>query len=102
MSTDYSTDGTIGFTPDFSKDPDDTEDYVFNWADRLEGDTIATSTFLLPDGLTQVSTSNTTTTATIFVSGGTSGTSYRITNRVTTAGGRQWDKTLYIAVRDDC
>lgn len=84
--------------PDYVKDPDSTEDYRFNWTLELDGDTILTSTFFLPDGLTEVSSSNTTTTATIFVSGGSVGTIYRITNRITTAGGRTKDKTIRVLV----
>lgn len=98
MSDDYG-DYAGGFSPDVVKDPDSTEDYQFNWAPKLDGDTIIASTFLLPDGLTSVSTSNTTTTATIFVSGGSQGRVYRITNRVTTAGGRTWDRTMRVLVR---
>lgn len=97
--SDYGLGCTIG-RPDFTKDPDSTEDYQFRWSPELDGDTISSSSFSLPDGLTQVSTSNTTTTATIFVSGGSSGQSYRVTNRVVTAGGRTWDKTIRILVQE--
>lgn len=84
--------------PDYVKDPDSTEDFQFNWKPELGGDTISASTFLLPDGLTEVSSSYTPTTATIFVSGGSVGTIYRITNRITTAGGRTKDKTIRVLV----
>lgn len=97
---DYEPTGTIGGPADYEKDPDGIQDYVFNWAQKLNGDTISTSTFLLPDGLTSVSTSNTTTTATIFVSGGSAGAMYRITNRITTAGSRTRDWTYYIKVSE--
>jgi hypothetical protein len=56
--------------------------------------------FLLPDGLTEVSSSNTTTTATIFVSGAECGRTYRITCRYTTAGGRTRDKTIRVIGRE--
>jgi hypothetical protein len=82
------------------KDPDATLDYQFNWAPYLEDDEIATSAFLLPDGLTEVSSQNTATAATIFVSGGNPCGIYRITNRITTAAGRAQDRTIYIRVRD--
>jgi|JI10StandDraft_1071094.scaffolds.fasta_scaffold08998_3 hypothetical protein len=97
--TDYSVDpGAIA--PDFIKDPDATQDYLFNWAAELDGDTISTATFSLSDGLTSVSTSNTTTTASVFVSGGSEGQTYRIRSRVVTAGGRTYDKTIYVAVQE--
>lgn len=98
MSCDYGSTVTPCQPPDFVKDQNSTEDFPFNWAPELDGDTIATSAFSLPDGLTSVSTANTTTTTTIFVSGGTCDSLYRITNRVTTAGGRTWDKTIRILV----
>lgn len=100
MLTDYGSTVCARYTPDLQKDPNGTQDYVFNWAQKLDGDTISTSTFLLPDGLTSVSTANTTTTATIFVSGGTAGTIYRITNRITTAGLRTRDWTKYVLVSE--
>lgn len=96
---DYGIDAAY-YPPDYVKDPDSTVDYQFKWSGELDGDTISTSTFLLPDGLTQVSVSNTTTTATIFVSGGTEHQSYRITNRITTAGGRTFDKTIRVLIAE--
>ncbi len=82
------------------KDPDDTVDYEFKWAPFLGDDEIATSVFLLPDGLTEVSSQNTATTATIMVSGGTPCGVYRITNRITTSGGRAKDWTISIRVKE--
>lgn len=87
-------------SPDFVKDPDSTEDFSFNWVADLDGDTIVSSDFELPDGLTEVSASNTSTTATIFVSGGSAGLQYRVTNRIVTAGGRTLDMTIRIYVSE--
>lgn len=62
--------------------------YRFNWGGWLDGDTVAASTFTVtPAGLTTVSTTNTTSTATIKLSGGNVGTTYSVLNRITTAGG---------------
>jgi hypothetical protein len=100
VSDDYgSYSGSCG-APDYEIDPDGTEDYPFNLAADLDGDTISTVDFLLPDGLTEVSSSNTTTTATIFVSGAECGRTYRITCRYTTAGGRTRDKTIRVIGRE--
>jgi hypothetical protein len=82
------------------KDPDATEDYAFNWASWLDGDVIESSIFLLPDGLTEVSSSFTSSKATIFVSGGSACGVYRITNRITTTGLRTQDKTIYIRIKE--
>lgn len=98
MSDDYGVEDYAYLAPDFIKDPDSTEDFPFNWAPELDGDTIDTVAWSLPDGLTQVSTSNTTTVATIFVSGGSEGMTYRIRCRITTVGGRTWDKTANVKV----
>jgi hypothetical protein len=80
--------------PDFELDPDDIDDYTFNLAPYLDGDTISTVSFVLPDGLTEESSSNTDTTATIFLSGAQCGRLYRVTCRYTTTGGRTRDRTI--------
>jgi hypothetical protein len=85
---------------DFTKDADETLDFSFNYAPKLGEDTILTSVFSLPDGLSLVSQSNDTDSATIFVSGGSAGRIYRIENTITTAGGREYEKTLYVQVTD--
>ena len=99
MSTDYGDESGYGCAIDFEIDPDATEDFIFQLANDLDGDTIATAEFVLPDGLTEESSSNTTTTATIFVSGAECGVIYRITCRYTTAGGRSRDKTIRVVGR---
>lgn len=82
----------------FIKDPNAVLDYQVNWVTWLGSDTIATSTWTVPTGITKASESNTTTTATVWISGGTAGTSYEIVNRIVTAGGRTEDRTLTIMV----
>lgn len=99
MTTDYDAAVAACPPPDFEIDPDNTEDFVFPLATDLDGDTIASVEFVLPDGLTEVSSSNTDTTATIFVSGAECGITYRITCRYTTAGGRTRDKTIRVIGR---
>lgn len=86
----------------FTKDPSATLDYTLDWyADGWLGtDTISAVTWVVPSGLTQASSSNTTTTATIWLSGGTVGTDYEVTCRITTAGGRVDDRTLRLQVRN--
>lgn len=85
----------------FFKDPNDTLDYEISWASWLRtSEAIDTSTWTVPDGITEESESNTTTTATIWLSGGTRTTDYRVTNHITTNQGRVKDCTLVIEVRD--
>lgn len=76
------------------KDPDEVLDYVVRWAARLAGDTIDTSTWVVPAGLTKDSDTKTGTTTTIWLSGGTAGQEYSLVNRVVTAGGRTMDQTI--------
>jgi len=83
----------------FIKDPDAKLDYAVDWSDWLGSDTIATSTWAVSTGITVVSSLNTTTVATIWLSGGTAGETYLATNRIVTAAGRQDERTLVIMVR---
>jgi len=85
---------------DYEKDPQETIDLSFAWAPKLDGDTIVTSTFTLPDGLTEESTAIDGSITTIFVSGGTIGRIYRIVNTLTTSGGRTYERTIYVRVRE--
>lgn len=85
----------------FTKDPNETLDFTFDWSSWLpSGDTISTSVFTVDAGITNASSSNTTTTAIIFLSGGTAGTRYKVANRITTAGGRIAERTIIINVED--
>lgn len=82
------------------KDPDEVLDYIIDWSARLgDSDTISTSTWTFPSGITKDSDSNTTTTTTAWVSGGTIGETYEILNRVTTTGGRTYDQTVKLKVK---
>jgi hypothetical protein len=75
-------------------------DYQINWATWLGTDTIATSTWSVPAGITKDSDTNTTTTATIWLKSGTVGTTYELTNTIVTAGGRTDYRTIAIEVID--
>lgn len=84
------------------KDPDARLDYMRDWSDWLApvGDTIETSEWIVPDGLEASEESHDDTTATVWLAGGTVGTRYEITNRITTAGGRIDDRSFNITIRD--
>lgn len=84
----------------YKKDPNATLDYLFDWEAWLTevSDTIMSVDWVLSDGLTEVSSSNTTTGATIFVSGGVLDESETITCRITTAGGRIDDRTITLKI----
>ena len=80
------------------KDPNAVVDYQIDWSEWLGTDTIATSTWVVSAGITNVTDSHTNTGTTIWLSGGTDGTAYDLTNHITTAGGRQEDRTITVPV----
>lgn len=88
-----------------TKDPNAVLDYQTNWTTWLaEDETIATSEWIieLPDEdaapLTKNSATNSTNTATIWLSGGTLGVTYVVVNRITTNQGRIEDRTKYVTI----
>lgn len=81
------------------KDPDEVLDYQVDWATALGTDTIATSTFVVPAGITKDSETSDTTTATVWLSAGTDGTRYDIKNTIATAGGRTFERNISVFVR---
>lgn len=84
----------------FEKDPIANLDYERDWSVWLKaGDTILTSTWTVPAGLTKTDESNTATIATVWLSGGTVGSSYQVTNRIVTAQGRTDERSIQIVVR---
>ena len=84
----------------YLKDPAAVLDYQIDWSSWLGVDTITSSSWTASTGLTVDSDSNTTTTATVWVSGGTAGTTYQLTNRITTAGGRTDERTISLSCQD--
>jgi hypothetical protein len=85
----------------FTKDPDAVLDYIFDWSDWLSnGENISTSTMIVSAGLTLDSETNGFLSATAWISGGTPGHPYSVTNRITTNQGRADDRSITIRVTD--
>lgn len=86
------------------KDPQATLDYQLNWSDAngswLGSDTIASAVFSTDPGIAAVSSSFTNTTATVWLAGGTAGTAYNVTCRITTAAGRVDDRSFRVVVQN--
>ena len=82
------------------KDPEAVLDYTINWTAWLDGDTILTSVWTVPTGITKDSESNTTLRATAWLSGGTDGTNYIVVNTIVTAAGRTDERSVVVYVRD--
>lgn len=85
------------------KDPNEVLDYTLDWSERLDSDTIDTSAWSFavdPDSALVIdSDSETATTTTVWLSGGTIGETYELTNRITTAGSRTMDQTCKIKIK---
>jgi len=86
------------------KDPDEVLDYQLDWTGALDdGDTIATSAWTIvtaPDVVLEIdSDTSSSSTTTVWLSGGTLGERYALRNRITTTGGRTMDQTVSIRIR---
>lgn len=84
------------------KDPDATLDYMVDWSDWLAplADVIVSVLWVPSAGITVESFSNTSATATAFVSGGVVDVDEFLTCRITTAGGRTDDRTIHFSMID--
>ncbi len=85
----------------FSKTAAEDKDYTIDWSQDLGTDNIATSNWsVVPAGLTITSPapSKTSTTATVWTSGGTPGQNYLVTNTITTVGSRELEQRLVISI----
>ena len=92
------------------KDPDAKLDYSIDWEPWpfALGDTITTSTWEVfeANGITPTvdmtveSDSQTTTTTTVWLSGGTHATKYVATNHIVTAQGREDDRSILIKCKE--
>ena len=83
---------------EFLKDPQSVLDYAIDWSSWLGADTITVSAWVPQTGITIDSDTKTDTTTTVWLSGGTDRESYRVTNHITTAAGREEDRTIIIRV----
>lgn len=86
------------------KDPDEVLDYAIDWQPRLNQDdgsidSIATSTWVVPAGLTQVTSTFSGQNTVLWLSSGSLGETYSVTNRITTAGGRTMDQSVKLRIR---
>jgi hypothetical protein len=83
------------------KGPNESYSYTVEWVNEIGADTISTSSWVVEAGITNDGDSHDSgTTTTIDLSGGTAGTTYTLTNQITTAGGDIWEKDLFIKVQN--
>ena len=83
-----------------TKDPSAVLDYSFDWSAWLGTDTIDSSSWSVPTGITKTSDSHTFITTTVWLSAGTVGTNYEVVNTIITAGGRTDQRTITIRCRE--
>lgn len=82
------------------KDPQEVLDYRIDWSARLEeGETISTSTWTVPAGITKDEDENAAATATIWLSGGTLGETYELVNQIVTSDERTMDQTIRLRIK---
>lgn len=81
-----------------NKDPEAVLDYAIDWSAWLDGDTITSSVWEVPAGLTVGASSNTTTISTIWLSDGVHGSSYQVKNTIETASGRTDRRSVLLTV----
>lgn len=84
-----------------AKNPSPDEvDFAVDWTEHLGGDTIATSAFSLTTaaGLTKNSESNTSTSAIVWLAGGTAGQTALLRNTITTNGGRTYYEDIILPI----
>lgn len=87
-------------TTTFVKDPDAVLDYAVDWSEWLrEGETITTSSVTATADITVDSDTSTDTLVTVWLSGGSSGQRYEVTNHVVTSHGREDDRTFKVYVQ---
>lgn len=86
-------------TSRFIKDPQANLDYQIDWTAWLAGDTISASSWSAA-GITVGANTHTDAVATVWLSGGSAGSSYVVTNQITTTGGRTDERKITILVRD--
>lgn len=88
-----------------AKDPGEVIDYTIDWDAELgASETISgTPTWTVPAGITKDSQSNTTTTTTIWLSGGTGGNEYVLTCQIVSnnATPRTHEKSIVVPVSND-
>jgi hypothetical protein len=88
----------------FRKDPNAVLDYLVDWSSWLGEDTLETSTWIVPaepsDPPVVQSDGLSTTTTTVWLSGGELYNDYAFVNRITTAAGRTEDRTVTFRIRN--
>lgn len=85
----------------FTKDPQARLDFSVDWDLWLKPDeTIAESTWDVPDGITLDDEGHVDRSTTVWLTGGTARATYTVTNTITTSAGRVDQRSLYVVCQD--
>lgn len=81
------------------KDPSAVLDYSLDWSSWLaSGESLTCSYWTADSGITATTTTTTTSISTVWLSGGTAGTSYNLKNTIGTSNSRIDERTIVIKV----
>ena len=81
----------------FIKDPDAVLDYAFDWNTWLaSGETISSHVVTVPTGLTKDSDTESDGIVTVWLSGGTAGTSYNVACKIVTSDARTEERSIIV------
>lgn len=86
----------------FIKDPDGVREVTIDFTDFLGSKTISAATWTIPAGITKKSESNTTTAASVILSGGTLNVGYKCVCRITfgsSSPAEQTDRTILVLIK---
>lgn len=84
----------------YQKDPVAILDYTLDWKNWLIDDTISSIAWTVPGGISNAGTLSSSTTTTIWLSGGAAGSSYSIYVTIQTVAGRTEKRTFRVNVVD--
>lgn len=86
----------------YQKDPEATLDYEVDWSTFYldDGETISSYVVTVPAGIAKAADSQDDGVVTIWLTGGTAGTSYRIECKITTSAGRTEERSFQVRVRE--
>ena len=82
----------------FLKTANEADFFGFDYTDELGTDTISTSTWTIPSGLTTGAAGNDTKTTSVFLSSGSLNTNYDCVNKITSALGRIVERTFTLRI----
>lgn len=82
----------------YLKTPSDVLDYRVDWSTWLGTDTITSSSWSIPSPLVTVLSQYTTTSTTVFLTGGSDGITYLVSNTINTTGGRTVTRSFQISI----